>query len=156
MRGRTGTGSSPRWSSSRCSSSPERTYTWPRRERPVLREARLGGRPVEIPHERRGDRVGVLRSGRHRPIAGRGIQIRVDRTRLDVVDSDTPSHSRELRPILSSSLVTTKRISLRFSSYYFRDWTSWSLVFEEGSLDAPRPPRPRGVAHPRIATAAMR
>src|SRR5439155_10793043 len=41
-------------------------------------------------------------------------------------------HSRELRPMLTSSLVTTGRISLRFSSKYFRDWMSWSLVCRRG------------------------
>src|SRR6266849_800821 len=36
---------------------------------------------------------------RHRPIARRGIQIRVDRTRLDVVDRDTPAPDLSGQPL---------------------------------------------------------
>src|ERR1700674_2561750 len=36
---------------------------------------------------------------RHRPIARRGIQFRVDRTRLDVVDRDTPAPDLSGQPL---------------------------------------------------------
>src|SRR5437588_4757623 len=47
--------------------------------------------PIAV--ERRG---GLLR---HRPLARRGIQVRVDRTRLDVVDRDTPAPDLSGQPL---------------------------------------------------------
>src|SRR2546425_11934032 len=41
-------------------------------------------------------RGGLLR---HRPIARRGIQVRIDRTRLDVVDCDTPTPDLSGQPL---------------------------------------------------------